>query len=224
MAKDEVINDGINNTAHVGMPKRSRIALAQHADPDTVLISTNKKTIQVSVQEELGKTGADSMQADESTHHQIYYLRQRISERTPSLDRLKPVELPKALEDTLNLGIADPTYKSPEYAVVVFYNQQTLEVTALVCEARYASSDHNAASVIWFMKLYFCPGRTPGLRGGSRGFALRHGGMARVSGSNHAAEPKRHATRGCFLYNYAAATAHACSFSGIGIDFVLPPR
>ena len=127
MAKDEVINDGINNTAHVGMPKRSRIALAQHADPDTVLISTNKKTIQVSVQEELGKTGADSMQADESTHHQIYYLRQRISERTPSLDRLKPVELPKALEDTLNLGIADPTYKSPEYAVVVFYNQQTLE-------------------------------------------------------------------------------------------------
>ena len=97
-------------------------------------------------------------------------------------------------------------------------------VTALVCEALYASSDHNAASVIWFMKLYFCPGRTPGLRGGSRGFALRHGGMARVSGSNHGALVLLHATRGCFLYNYAAATARACSFSGIGIDFVLPPR
>lgn len=132
MAKDEIINNSIKNTTHAGMPKRSRIVLAQHAGPDTVLISTNKKTIQVSIQEELGKTGADSMQGEESTHHQIYYLRQRISERTPSLDRLKPVELSKALEDTLNLGIADPTYKSSEYALVVFYNQQTLESLQII--------------------------------------------------------------------------------------------
>lgn len=127
MARCEIVNGSIKHTTCADMPKRTRTAPAPHADPDTVLIPATKKIMEVSVQEELGKTGVDSEQAAESTHHQIYYIRQRISERVASLDRLKPVELSKALEDTLNLGVADPTYKSPEYAVVIFYNQHTLE-------------------------------------------------------------------------------------------------
>lgn len=127
MVRGEIVSGRIKRTPHADMPKRFRTAPAPHANSDAVLAPASKKAMQVLVQEELGKTGVDSEQTEESTYHQIYYIRQRISERVASLDRLKPVELSKALEDTLNLGIADPTYKSPEYAYVIFYNQQTLE-------------------------------------------------------------------------------------------------
>ncbi len=84
-----------------------------------------QKMQQALILEAREKTGAK--QGEGSAYHQVYYGRGRIRDQTPPIDRLRPIDLAGALEYTLDLGLADPSYESKEYAWIVFYNQQTLE-------------------------------------------------------------------------------------------------
>ena len=101
------------------------IADAEHEE-STVTHSQVSKTIQVQIQEEKDRQGTE--QSADTQYQEVSYRRFYISEKTPGNPTgLKIVDFETALENMLNLGIADPKYKSKEYAFAVFYNHTTLE-------------------------------------------------------------------------------------------------
>jgi len=68
-----------------------------------------------------------SSQDADAKYQEIFYSKQRIWERCPSSpDKLQPIDLKAALDETLSLSNADPDRKSNAYSVIVFYNQQNL--------------------------------------------------------------------------------------------------
>lgn len=80
---------------------------------------------QILIQKERNKS--KTKQNTAATHQSVFYARGPTIKPTTPIHTLKPIELEDAIEYTLNLGLADPTYKSEEYAWLVLYNQQMLE-------------------------------------------------------------------------------------------------
>ena len=66
-----------------------------------------------------------STQNTDAKYQEIFYCKGRIKDIIPdNPNKLVPIDLQNALEETVNLGIADPSYKSNAYAWIVFYNQK----------------------------------------------------------------------------------------------------
>ena len=66
-----------------------------------------------------------STQNTDAKYQEIFYCKGRIKDTMPNNpNKLVPIDLQNALEETVNLGIADSSYKSNAYAWIVFYNQK----------------------------------------------------------------------------------------------------
>ena len=69
-----------------------------------------------------------STQNIDAGHQEIVYCKGRTKDVIPDNPRkLKPIDLQKALDETLSMGIADATYKSQEPVWIVFYNQKNFD-------------------------------------------------------------------------------------------------
>ena len=67
----------------------------------------------------------ESVQVADAKCQEIFYCKGRIRDTIPDVpNTLAPIDLQNALDETMNLGLADSTFKSNAYAWIVFYNQQ----------------------------------------------------------------------------------------------------
>ena len=72
-----------------------------------------------------GTEGQESVQIIDAKYQEIFYCKGRIRDTVPDdPSRLAPIDLQNALDETMNLGLADSTYKSNAHAWIVFYNQK----------------------------------------------------------------------------------------------------
>ena len=66
-----------------------------------------------------------STQIIDTKYQEIFYCKGRIKDVIPDKpNKLAPIDLQKALDEIMSLGVADSTYKSTAYAWIVFYNQK----------------------------------------------------------------------------------------------------
>ena len=72
-----------------------------------------------------GTERQESVQITDAKYQEIFYCKGRIRDTVPDdPSRLAPIDLQNALDETMNLGLADSTYKSNAHAWIVFYNQK----------------------------------------------------------------------------------------------------
>lgn len=97
---------------------------------DSIPTAVNRKldaqTQALATKQESGEE-QESAQATDAKYQEVYYHRSRIQDRVSfDLRDYAPVDLQTALAETLGLSCADPTFRSKDYASVVFYNQTNL--------------------------------------------------------------------------------------------------
>ncbi len=69
-----------------------------------------------------------STQSKDSQYQEIVYCKGRIMDRVPdNPNKMVSIDLQKALDETANLVIADPNFKNPHHAWIVFYNQKNFD-------------------------------------------------------------------------------------------------
>ncbi len=75
-----------------------------------------------------------SLQENEDSQYQeIFYWKGSIADTAPSNPNgFKPIDLPKALDETMNLVNGDPTYKDPHDAQIMFYNQKNFDSLGII--------------------------------------------------------------------------------------------
>ena len=94
--------------------------------PTVVNRKPDAQTQALATKQESGED-QESAQDTDAKYQEVYYHRGRTQDRVSfDLREYSPVDLQTALAETLGLSCADPTFRSNDYASVVFYNQANL--------------------------------------------------------------------------------------------------